>query len=129
MATILIAEDERDIRELIAFSLQELGKFNVVLASNGLEAVERATQEIPDLILMDVRMPRMTGYDACKILKEHDATKSIPVIFLSAKGQDEEIQQGLAAGAEEYILKPFAPDELVNQVRGVLKRLGKAAAA
>ena len=126
MAKILIAEDERDIRELIAFSLQELGKFNVVLASNGLEAVERATLEIPDLILMDVRMPRMTGYDACKILKEHGATKSIPVIFLSAKGQDQEIQQGLAAGAEEYILKPFAPDELVNQVRGVLKRIGKA---
>ena len=126
MAKILIAEDERDIRELIAISLQGLGGFNVVLASNGLEAVERATQEIPDLILMDVRMPRMTGYDACKILKEHDATKSIPVIFLSAVGQDAEIQQGLAAGAEEYILKPFAPDELVNQVRSVLKRLGKA---
>jgi len=126
MAKILIAEDERDIRELIAFSLQGLGGFNVVLASNGVEAVERATAEIPDLILMDVRMPRMTGYDACKKLKENDSTKSIPVIFLSAKGQDQEIQQGLAAGAEEYILKPFAPDELVNQVRGVLKRIGKA---
>jgi CheY-like chemotaxis protein len=126
MIKILIAEDERDIRELIAFSLQGLGGFNVVLASNGVEAVERATAEIPDLILMDVRMPRMTGYDACKKLKENDSTKSIPVIFLSAKGQDQEIQQGLAAGAEEYILKPFAPDELVNQVRGVLKRIGKA---
>jgi len=126
MIKILIAEDERDIRELIAFSLQGLGGFNVVLASNGVEAVERATAEIPDLILMDVRMPRMTGYDACKKLKENDSTKSIPVIFLSAKGQDLEIQQGLAAGAEEYILKPFAPDELVNQVRGVLKRIGKA---
>jgi len=126
MIKILIAEDERDIRELIAFSLQGLGGFNVVLASNGVEAVERAMAEIPDLILMDVRMPRMTGYDACKRLKENDSTKSIPVIFLSAKGQDQEIQQGLAAGAEEYILKPFAPDELVNQVRGVLKRIGKA---
>ncbi len=126
MIKILIAEDERDIRELIAFSLQGLGGFNVVLASNGVEAVERATAEIPDLILMDVRMPRMTGYDACKKLKENDSTKSIPVIFLSAKGQDQEIQQGLAAGAEEYILKPFAPDELVKQVRSVLKRIGKA---
>ena len=125
MIKILIAEDERDIRELIAFSLQGLGGFNVVLASNGVEAVERAMAEIPDLILMDVRMPRMTGYDACKKLKENDSTKSIPVIFLSAKGQDQEIQQGLAAGAEEYILKPFAPDELVNQVRSVLKRIGK----
>jgi two-component system alkaline phosphatase synthesis response regulator PhoP len=126
MTKILIAEDERDIRELIAISLQGLGGFSVVQASNGAEAVERATAELPDLILMDVRMPRMTGYDACKILKENDSTKSIPVIFLSAKGQDQEIQQGLAVGAEEYILKPFAPDELVNQVRGVLKRIGKA---
>jgi CheY-like chemotaxis protein len=126
MTKILIAEDERDIRELIAFSLQGLGGFDIVLASNGAEAVERATAEIPDLILMDVRMPRMTGYAACKKLKENDATKSVPVIFLSAKGQDEEIQQGLAAGAAAYILKPFAPDELVNQVRSVLKRLGKA---
>jgi two-component system alkaline phosphatase synthesis response regulator PhoP len=125
MIKILIAEDERDIRELIAFSLQGLGGFNIVLASNGAEAVERATAEIPDLILMDVRMPRMTGYEACKQLKENDSTQSIPVIFLSAKGQDQEIQQGLEAGAEAYILKPFAPDELVNQVRGVLKRLGK----
>jgi len=126
MIKILIAEDERDIRELIAFSLQGLGGFDIVLASNGAEAVERATAEIPDLILMDVRMPRMTGYAACKKLKENDATKSVPVIFLSAKGQDEEIEQGLAAGAAAYILKPFAPDELVNQVRSVLKRLGKA---
>ena len=126
MIKILIAEDERDIRELIAFSLKGLGGFNVVLASNGVDAVERATAEPPDLILMDVRMPRMTGYEACKKLKENDSTKSIPVIFLSAKGQESEIQQGLNVGAEEYILKPFAPDELVNQVRGVLKRIGKA---
>jgi two-component system alkaline phosphatase synthesis response regulator PhoP len=126
MIKILIAEDERDIRELIAFSLQGLGGFSVVQASNGVDAVERAAAELPDLILMDVRMPRMTGYEACKKLKENDSTKSIPVIFLSAKGQESEIQQGLNAGAEEYILKPFAPDELVNQVRGVLKRIGKA---
>jgi two-component system alkaline phosphatase synthesis response regulator PhoP len=125
MAKILIAEDERDIRELVTFSLKGLGGFEVVQAANGAEAVERARVESPDLILMDVRMPKMTGYEACKKLKEFDNTRNIPVIFLSAKGQESEIQQGLAAGAEEYILKPFAPDELVNQVRGVLKRLGK----
>jgi CheY-like chemotaxis protein len=125
MAKILIAEDERDIRDLVTFSLRGLGGFEVVQAANGVEAVERARADLPDLILMDVRMPKMTGYEACKKLKEFDATKDIPVVFLSAKGQESEIQQGLAAGAEEYILKPFAPDELVNQVRGVLKRLGK----
>jgi two-component system alkaline phosphatase synthesis response regulator PhoP len=126
MTKILIAEDERDIRDLVAFSLRGLGGFDVVQASNGVEAVERATTERPDLILMDVRMPRMTGYEACAKLKSIEETKDIPVIFLSAKGQDSEIQQGLSAGASEYILKPFAPDELVKQVRGVLQRLGKA---
>ena len=122
---ILIAEDERDIRELVAFSLKGLGGFDVVQASNGAEAVERAAAERPDLILMDVRMPKMTGYEACKKLKEIEATKNIPVIFLSAKGQESEIQQGLSVGAEQYILKPFAPDELVNTVRGALKKMVK----
>ena len=122
MATkILIAEDERDIRDLIAFSLR-YGGFEVVEASNGAEAVERALAEKPDLILMDVRMPKMTGYEACKQLKSIDEMKHIPVIFLSAKGQETEIQQGLDAGAEEYILKPFAPDELSSKVREVVQR-------
>jgi two-component system alkaline phosphatase synthesis response regulator PhoP len=125
MTKILVAEDERDIRELVMFSLKGLGGFDVVQAPNGEEAVKVATVERPDLILMDVRMPRMTGYEACKRLKEIDATKNIPVIFLSAKGQESEIQQGLSAGATQYILKPFAPDELVSQVRKVLKDLGK----
>ena len=121
---ILIAEDERDIRDLIAFSLR-YGGFDVVEASNGQEAVERAAAAKPDLILMDVRMPKMTGYEACKQLKSIDDLKNIPVIFLSAKGQETEIQQGLDAGAEEYILKPFAPDELAAKVREVLDRTSK----
>lgn len=125
MTKILVAEDERDIRELVMFSLKGLGGFDVVQAPNGEEAVKVATIERPDLILMDVRMPRMTGYEACKRLKEIDETKDIPVIFLSAKGQESEIQQGLSVGATQYILKPFAPDELVSQVRTVLKNLGK----
>jgi CheY-like chemotaxis protein len=122
MAKILIAEDERDIRELVAFNLRILGKFDVSEAANGIEAVERATAECPDLILMDVRMPKMTGYEACKKLKENDETKDIPVIFLSAKGQDKEIQQGINAGAEEYILKPFESEDLLSKVRQALER-------
>jgi CheY-like chemotaxis protein len=121
MTKILIAEDERDIRDLVAFSLQ-FGGFQVVQAANGAEAVERAQAELPDLILMDVRMPKMTGYEACKMLKTLPAVRDIPVVFLSAKGQESEIQTGLEAGAEEYILKPFAPDELARQVRVVLAR-------
>ena len=122
MTKILIAEDERDIRDLVAFSLQFSG-FTVVQASNGAEAVERAQVELPDLILMDVRMPKMTGYEACKALKSIPAMRDIPVVFLSAKGQESEIQTGLDAGAEEYILKPFAPDELAKQVKAVLDRV------
>jgi two-component system alkaline phosphatase synthesis response regulator PhoP len=120
---ILVAEDETDIRELVAFSLITIGGFNVVKAKNGAEAVKLAQKEIPDLILMDVRMPQMTGYEACAALKEIPETKDIPVVFLSAKGQEQEIQTGMNVGAVEYILKPFAPDVLTNQVREILQRL------
>jgi len=122
MAKILIAEDERDIRELVNFSLQ-FGGFTVVQAANGAEAVEQAQKELPDLILMDVRMPKMTGYEACRQMKTMPTLRDIPVVFLSAKGQESEIQTGLESGAEEYILKPFAPDELVKQVQAVLDRV------
>jgi len=121
MTKILVAEDERDIRELIGFTLRFAG-FEVVLVSNGTEAIEKALSERPDLILLDVRMPKMTGYEACRQLKEDPATRSIPVVFLSAKGQEGEIEQGLASGAVEYIVKPFAPDELISQVKDILAR-------
>ena len=124
MAKILIAEDERDIRELVSFSLQ-FGGFSVVQAANGAEAVEYAQKEMPDLILMDVRMPKMTGYEACRQMKTMESVRDIPVVFLSAKGQESEIQTGMEVGAEEYILKPFAPDELVKQVQAVLDRVMK----
>ncbi len=124
MAKILIAEDEPDIRELVAFMLRFAG-YEVVAASNGEEAVQAATRDIPDLVLMDVRMPRMTGYDACKLMKADPTLHDIPVVFLSAKGQESEIQSGLEAGAEEYLLKPFSPDELTNRIRAILSKFGK----
>jgi len=123
MAKILIAEDERDIRDLVAFTLRFAGH-EVFTASNGEEAVELAPKVNPDLILMDVRMPRMTGYEACKIIKADPDLKDIPVVFLSAKGQESEIQQGLASGAEEYLLKPFAPDQLTSRVKVILAKFG-----
>jgi len=124
MARILIAEDERDIRDLVAFTLRFAGH-EVFAASNGEEAVELAPRVNPDLILMDVRMPRMTGYEACKILKADPDLRDIPVVFLSAKGQENEIQQGLASGAEDYLLKPFAPDQLTSRVKIILAKFGK----
>jgi CheY-like chemotaxis protein len=125
MARILVAEDEADIRELVAFSLEAIAGFEVVKAKNGAEAVEMARQEVPDLILMDVRMPKMTGVEACSKLKEIPETEKIPIVFLSAMGQEKEIDQGMEVGAVEYILKPFAPDVLINKVREILERLNE----
>ena len=119
MARILIAEDEKDIRELISFTLRFAGH-EVIATSNGEEAYNRTLQQIPDLVLLDVRMPRMTGYEACERIKAEPSTRDIPVVFLSAKGQESEIQAGLQAGATEYILKPFSPDQLTERLRVIL---------
>ena len=121
---VLVAEDEPDIRGLLVFSLQYAG-YKVVEALNGEDAVKLAEVEQPDLILLDVRMPKMNGYEACSVLKAQEATRGIPVVFLSARGKETEIKQGLELGAEEYILKPFAPDELYQRVGSILERLGR----
>jgi DNA-binding response OmpR family regulator len=123
MAKILIAEDEKDIRELIKFSLSFAG-FEVVTVSNGQELVDtaKAMEVKPDLIMSDVRMPQKTGYEACAEMKAIPELQEIPVVFLSAKGQESEIQTGLNSGAYEYILKPFAPDELIKRVTEIVNR-------
>jgi CheY-like chemotaxis protein len=123
MAHILVAEDERDIRDLITFTLTFAGH-TITQASNGEQAVELAQEVMPDLIMTDVRMPKMTGYEACRKLKTIEATQHIPVVILSAKGQDEEVEAGIGSGAVAYILKPFAPDELTRRVNELLSELG-----
>ncbi len=120
MAKIVIAEDEPDIRDLITFTLQFAGH-QVIATTNGVEAVQAVENECPDLVLMDVRMPKMSGYEACRALKNNPETASVPVVFLSAKGQESEVQEGLAAGAIAYILKPFSPDELISRVQEILQ--------
>jgi CheY-like chemotaxis protein len=124
MAKILVAEDEPDIRDLIAFTLRFAGH-DVITVGNGVEALESAPKEQPDLILMDVRMPRMTGYEACQRMKADPSVQHIPIVFLSAKGQDAEIRTGMEAGASEYLLKPFAPNELTEHVNELLERFGR----
>ena len=125
MAKILVAEDERDIRDLITFTLRFAGH-DVVTAINGEEALDKTFQENPDLVLLDVRMPRMTGYETCRRIKADKNTQHIPVVFLSAKGQESEVQAGLDAGAVEYILKPFSPDQLTARVRSILAQFGSS---
>lgn len=125
MTKIMIADDEPDIRDLVAFTLRFAG-YDVSAFNNGAEVVEAAPLEMPDLILMDVRMPQMTGYEACKALKEDERVAQIPVVFLSAKGQESEIMTGLSLGAVDYLLKPFAPDDLMKRVKELLIQFGKA---
>jgi DNA-binding response OmpR family regulator len=119
MAKILIADDERDIRDLVAFTLKIAGH-EVIVTTNGQEAYETAMRIIPDLIILDVRMPRMTGYEVCERIKANPDTHNIPVVFLSAKGQENEVQTGIAVGAREYILKPFSLDQLTSSVNNIL---------
>jgi len=118
---VLVAEDEPDIRGLIAYSLEYAG-FRVIQVQDGENAVQMAIKEQPDVILLDVRMPKMSGYEACEQLKANKSTRHIPIVFLSARGQEAEIKYGLGLGAEEYILKPFAPDELYRRVAAILER-------
>ena len=123
MAKILIAEDERDIRDLITFTLRYAGH-EVIATVDGMEAVEATRRERPALVLMDVRMPKMTGYEACEIIKADPELAHIPVVFLSAKGQEAEVRTGMESGATDYILKPFAPDQLAARIQSILDDAG-----
>jgi two-component system, OmpR family, alkaline phosphatase synthesis response regulator PhoP len=121
---ILVVEDEPAVRELLVGAL-EFSNFDVIEAENGAEGVEETKKNMPDLIIMDVRMPIMTGFEACQILKAEESTKNIPVIFLSAYGQDAEVNTGLGLGAEEYLLKPFEVSNLIGLIKNVLRKHGK----
>lgn len=123
MVKILVIEDEKDIRQLLIFTLQYAG-FNVISGIDGEEAVHLAGEEMPDAILMDVQMPRLNGYDACEMIKANPKTAHIPIMFLSAKGQDSDIARGFEAGACEYLMKPFTPTDLIERVRLTLKEKG-----
>lgn len=118
---ILIIEDEKDILELIAFNLECSG-YTVYKASNGEDGLPIAQKEIPNLILLDLMMPGMDGFDVCRTLKEEKCTRNIPIIMLTARGEDTDIVSGLELGAEDYITKPFSPKILVARIRTVLRR-------
>lgn len=115
MTRILAVDDEPHILKLVTFSLKSHG-YEVVEATDGMSAVEMAESEQPDLILMDVMMPLLTGYDACERIKANPKTSHIPVVMLSAKSQVAEQQEGIERGALCYITKPFTPRELVDRV-------------
>ena len=116
---ILLVEDEPDIIRLVKFTLEQKN-FEVVATSNGLAAIEIASTEKPDLILLDVMMPVINGYDTCVRLKKNEKTKSIPVIILSAKAQKKEVDRALRVGAADFIAKPFSPRELREKIEKTL---------
>ena len=119
MKRILAVDDEPHILKLVSFSLKS-GGFDVIEASDGLTAIAIAEAEQPDLILMDVMMPVLDGFEACRRIKDNPATADIPVVMLTAKTQLSEQKAGLDCGATDYICKPFTPKDLVSQVEGLL---------
>ena len=120
MKRVLAVDDEPHILKLVSFSLASHG-FEVLQASDGMTAASMAESEQPDLILMDVMMPILNGYDACERIKANPKTAHIPVVMLSAKSQAAEQTEGLARGALCYITKPFTPKELVQRVNELLE--------
>lgn len=119
--TILVVDDELPILELIRYNLQKEG-FTVLTAEKGVQALEIARAAEPDLILLDLMLPDMGGFDICRILRNDETTVHIPIIMITAKSADTDIVSGLELGADDYITKPFSPKVLVARVRSVLRR-------
>ena len=119
--TILVADDEEDVRELVTYRLTRSG-YNVIGARDGLEALELATERAPDLMVLDVMMPKLDGYELTRRVRAEEALRSIPVILLTARSQESDVDRGFEVGADDYLRKPFNPDELVARVRAVLGR-------
>lgn len=116
--TILVVDDEPRMVRFITMNL-ELEGFRVMSASNGYEALEKVTKELPSLVLLDIMMPDMDGFETLKKIRE---ISSVPVIFLSVKGEEFDRVRGLDLGADDYITKPFSPRELVSRIKAVLRR-------
>ncbi|QIX27445.1 response regulator [Nocardioides sp. JQ2195] len=124
MAKIVVADDDEDIRELVAFKLRQNGH-DVRSVGDGAAAVTACLQELPDLALLDVMMPGMSGLDAARALRQEQATARLPIIMLTARAQESDVEQGFAVGADDYITKPFSPRELASRVAAVLARSGR----
>jgi two-component system phosphate regulon response regulator PhoB len=132
MKTVLVVDDDKDIRELIVWKLNQAGYATLAEADGeaGLKAASGETDEgagaLPDLILLDWSMPKMDGIYVCALLRANPVTARVPIILLTAKAQDSEMERGLGAGADDYIVKPFSPREMLSRVEAVLARTDQA---
>jgi DNA-binding response OmpR family regulator len=118
---VLVADDEEDIRALVAFRLKRAG-YEVITAADGEEALLLATTRLPDLAVLDMMMPKATGLEVTHSMREQAATKDIPVILLTARAQEVDVQRGFEAGADDYVKKPFSPQDLQARVHALLER-------
>lgn len=128
MKTILIIEDESDLAQLVAFNLEKEG-YQTVVALDGPTGLDKARTESPDLILLDLMLPGLQGTEICKMLKGSGRTTGIPIIMLTAKGDEIDKVIGFEVGADDYVVKPFSTRELVLRVKAVLRRAGAEEAA
>lgn len=119
--TILIVDDEQDIRELLQYNLEK-ERYKTFCAKTGEEAIEEARKNHPDLIILDLMLPGIDGLEVCRRLKQDERTRRIPILMVTAKGEDSDIILGLEMGAEDYIIKPFSPKVLTARVRTIFRR-------
>ena len=121
MAKIVVADDDADIRDLVVFKLQHSGH-DIVAVGDGAAAVAACQLDIPDLVILDVMMPGMSGLEACRAMRADPALAGVPVILLTARAQEADIENGFSVGADDYVIKPFSPRELAARVDAVLER-------
>ena len=118
---VLVADDDPDILDLVTFRLDRAG-YEVVQARDGQEALDAALERTPDLCVLDVMMPRLDGYEVTRRLRQESATRSVPIILLTARAQEADVQRGFESGATDYVKKPFSPQELRARVEALLAR-------
>jgi len=125
-ATVLVVDDDPVILKLLEVNFEMEG-FEVVRAADGAEGLERARAVLPDIVVLDVMMPRMTGYEVAKALREDDETAHIPIIFVTARAQSSDVERGMELGVDDYVTKPFDPLDLIARVNTLLARSQAAA--
>jgi two-component system phosphate regulon response regulator PhoB len=121
MKKVLVVEDERDLADLLAYNLEKEG-YQALLAGTGVEGLETARREMPELILLDLMLPGMMGTEVCSALRHSEKTKTIPVLMLTARGDEIDRVVGFEMGADDYIVKPFSMRELMLRIRAILRR-------
>ncbi|MCU7727913.1 response regulator [Actinoplanes sp. KI2] len=121
MTVVLVADDDADIRDLVAFKLEQAG-LEVIAVEDGQTALEQARARLPTLAVLDVSMPGLSGIEVCRMLRADRATAGMLIIMLTARVQEQDVEGGFSAGADDYVTKPFSPRELVSRIQSLLSR-------